>query len=192
MDLRTCANFYLYMAVFIISIIGTATQAQTGKGKEEKVPVFHYIIDDPMDVFGRQPAPQQTFRTISLPSFCRNQPKVGDTSKWFEFYNAAHELILPDTSTSAYLLHFVSMLEGYTDSLHTYRDAQGKQQLLPVSRIIHRYDRIGTGKWLFVNYKNNKTTTLTEAPDEIVASDTVASADGSSVIRRFYRTTVQK
>ena len=192
MGLRTSIFFSLYAGTLLAGTISTAVLAQSGKGKDEKVPVFHYVIDDPMDAFGRQPTQSPAIRIVSLPDFCRNQPKVGDTVKWFEFYNAAHEIMLPDSATSPRSLHFVSMLEGYTDSLHTYRDAQGKQQLLPVSRITQRYDRIGGNKWLFVNYKSNKTVTISEFQDEAVATDTVSSADGTTVVRRFFRTSPQK
>ena len=185
---------HLRCAVILLTAVCgcTDTWAQTGKGKQEKVPVFHYVVDDPMDAFGRQPAQAPATRFVSLPDFCRNLPKIGDTTTWFEFYNAAHELLLPDTTQSAYMLRFVSRLEGHTDSMHTYKDAQGKQQPLPVSRIVHRYDRIGNDKWLFVNYKNNKTATLSEYPDDTVAKDTVSSADGSIVVRRYYRTALAK
>lgn len=167
-----------------------AGYAQSEKGKEEKVPVFHYVIDDdPMDAFTKTPAPAPASRVVLLPDFCRNSTKVGDTSKWFEFYNSAHELIIADTTTSPRNIYFVSMLEGYIDSLHTYKDAQGKQQLLPVSRITRRYDRTGSNKWLFVNYKNNKTAIITENPANIVANDTVSLADSSVTIRRYYQTT---
>lgn len=192
MVLHTSIISRLFTGVFFACTMGTASLAQVGKGKDEKVPVFHYVIDDPMDAFGRQPSQTPAMRIVSLPDFCRNQPKVGDTVKWFEFYNAAHEIMLPDSASSPRSLHFVSMLEGYTDSLHTYRDAQGKQQLLPVSRITQRYDRIGGNKWLFVNYKNNKTVTISEFPDETVVTDTVSSADGTMVVRRFFRTGPQK
>lgn len=183
---------HLRFAVAIVTAVGCSTCTQAQTGKQEKVPVFHYVIDDPMDAFGRQPVQAPATKYVSLPDFCRNQPKKGDTTTWFEFYNAAHELLLPDTTQSAYMLRFVSRLEGHIDSLHTYRDAQGKLQPLPVSRIVHRYDRIGNDKWLFVNYKTNKTTTLTELPDNTVAKDTVSSADGSMVVRRYYRTALLK
>lgn len=151
--------------------------------------VFNYVIDDPMDVYGRQPAPAVTDKTVLLPEFCAYTGQKKDTIYRYEFHNAAHQLILIDTLSDYKLLRFVSLLEGYTDHEHTYKDAAGKLQPLPVSRIIKRYDRIGDDSWLHVNYKRNKTTRLTDHVSDIVKSDTVRSTDGSTTVRKYYRVT---
>ena len=172
---------------------GAHAQNKKNKKKpEEKVHVFNYVIDDPMDVYGRQPMPAVTDKTVLLPEFCAYAGQVRDTIYRYEFHNAAHQLILIDTLSEYKLLRFVSLLEGYTDHEHTYKDAAGKLQPLPVSRIIKRYDRISDDTWLYVNYKTNKTLRLQDYIHDIVRTDTVHSTDGSTTVRKYYRVTEAK
>ncbi|GAA4466203.1 hypothetical protein GCM10023093_19920 [Nemorincola caseinilytica] len=182
------------MAVCICFALLAGLPALAQKGKkhskkeEEKIPVYNYVIDDPMDAFGRQPQPQQApTRTVTLPEFCMHGGTVADTMYWYEHYDAAHKIINPDTLTDHTLLRYVSLMESYTDREHTYKDASGKLQPLPVSKIIYRYDRLGADKWLSVNYKTNKTFKLQDHVNDIVRRDTIRSTDGSSVIRAYYR-----
>lgn len=164
-----------------------AAQNKGGKKEQEKVPVYNYVIDDPMDAFGRQPQQQNTMRMVPMPEFCMNAGKKADTMYWYEYYNGANQVMIPDTLTDHTRLRYVSLLEGYTDKEHTYKDAKGELQPLPVSKIIYRYDRMGGDKWLSVNYKSNKTIRLQEYVNEIVRTDTVKSTDGNTIIRKYYR-----
>lgn len=181
----------LSLTVMMIGMhINAAAQSKKGKKEQpEKVHIFNYVIDDPLDVYGRQPAPAITDKTVLLPEFCAYAGQLKDTIYRYEFYNAAHELIYADTLKDHKQLRFVSLLEGYTDHQHTYKDAAGKIQPLPVSRIIQRYDRISDDSWLHVNYKLNKTLRMQEYVNEIVKTDTVRSTDGSTTFRRYYRVT---
>gem|GEM_PF-6248996 len=156
--------------------------------KEEDIPVFNYVIDDPMDVFGRQSTSTGNFKTVLLPDICMHAGVFRDTIYRYEYYNAAHELINPDTLTEYRNLKFISLLRAYTDTEHTYKDASGVQQPLPVSRIINRYDRIGNEKWLCVDYLKNKTYSITDNIADIVKRDTVSGNNGSYIIRSYYLT----
>lgn len=179
----------LFVAAAIMPCNAHAQNKKDKKKPEEKVHVFNYVIDDPMDVYGRQPMAAVTDKTVLLPEFCAYAGQVRDTIYRYEFHNAAHQLILIDTLSDYKLLRFVSLLEGYTDHEHTYKDAAGKLQPLPVSRIIKRYDRISDDTWLHVNYKSNKTVRLQDKMNEIVKTDTVRSTDGSTTVRKYYRVT---
>lgn len=179
----------LRTACLAVAVLAAENATAQNKKEEENVPVYNYVIDDPMDVFGRQQPPAAANKTVLLPEFCAYAGITKDTVRRYEYYNAANELINADTLSDYRLLRFVSMLEGYTDTEHTYRDAAGKMQPLPVSKITYRYDRISNDKWLCVRYKSNKTLRLQEHVNDIVKTDTVHSTDGTTVIRKYYRIT---
>ncbi len=187
------SRLFLLAAVLCLPFSAMSQGRKKKKAKEEEdIPVFNYVIDDPMDVFGRQATAGSTFKTVLLPDICMHAGVFNDTIYRYEYYNAAHELINPDTLTNYRDLKFISLLRGYTDTEHTYKDASGVQQPLPVSRIINRYDRIGSNKWLCVDYLNNKTGSLTEDTGDIIHRDTVAGSNGSSIVRSYYRTAPAK
>jgi hypothetical protein len=185
-----------FTALSVSILSPDAVMAQKKRKKkaknEEKVPVFNYVIDDPMDVFGRQPPPVVNNRSVLLPEFCAGARMVKDTVYRYECYDAGNNLISTDALTDPSGLRYVSLLRSYPDPEHTYKDAAGKPQPLPVSKIINRYDRTGGDKWLSVNYLTNKTTTLQEHLTEIVKTDTVKSTDGSTLLRNYYKVTPVK
>lgn len=181
--------------IMAITLLCTSVYAQHKKNKkkettEEKIPVFNVVIDDPMDTYGRQPMPEITNKVTLLPEFCTYGGQIKDTIRRYEFYNTAHQLINADTLKNYKELHFVSLLEGYTDHEHTYRDAAGNLQPLPVSKIVSRYDRTADDRWLHVNYKTNKTIQLQEHVTDIVRTDTIHSTDGSMIVRQYYKVTI--
>jgi hypothetical protein len=165
-------------ALLLSGLALTNTYAQTDK--KEKVPVYNYVIDDPMDAFGQQPAaaPQTALSLLVLPEFYSSEPAYhGDTLYKYEVYDSRNEIMGIDSVRDFAVVKFVSLFKSYTDRTHTYIDSGGKEQLLPVSSIITRYDRVGADGWLRVNYANNKYTKLKEFKNEIVKTDTSSASD---------------
>ncbi len=177
------------LLLLVISFLSAS--AQKGKKKEkEKVPVYNYVIDDPMDVFGRQPAPQNITNTVLVPEFYfAGDRHSGDTVIRQLCYNAANDLIRLDTLKDYHLLRYISTLQYYTEKDHTYRDAEGKLQPLPVEKIVYRYDKTGSDKWFSVDYATHKSTTLQEFINDIVKVDTVNATDPAmgNIITTIYR-----
>lgn len=167
------------------------------KGKtEEKVPVFNYVIDDPMDVFGRTPdtttptrnpiTPKATptlnlpepaptlYRILVLPDFYSYKPTInGDTTFKYLAYDRRDSLIDVDTLHDIEAVRYISLFINYPDHQHNYRNAQGQILPLPVSKIIKRWDKLGTSKWMSIDYANNKYTELREDKTIITRKESV-------------------
>ncbi len=167
--------------ILLLIIIGMHTQAWAQKGKKgskEKVPVFNYVIDDPMDKFGREPVPPDVVHTVLMPDFYKRGEQVaGDTVLKYECFDAANEPIDPDTMRDHTHLRYVSLIQRYTNAGHTYKDQSGKSLPLPTEKIIYRYDKTGVDKWFSINYANNKPAVLQEFASEIVRSDSSRKID---------------
>lgn len=185
------------VAIMALSLPASAQKGKKKEEEKERVPVFNYVIDDPMDVFGRQPIPPDTRKTILLPDFCFTGTKnIADTTLKLEYNNSSHNTMLPDTLSNHQLLRYVSLIKTYTDHTHTYKDATGKLQPLPVQRIIHRYDKTSTNKWLCIDYSNGKPYTLTEYSTDIVRTDSTQTTDPvlgnkNTIVYQYYRTARQ-
>lgn len=169
---RTLLILLVALAVY------TPSLAQKGKDKkkeEEKVPVYNYVIDDPMDVFGRQPVPENVVKNVLLPEFyTRGEKHINDTVLKYECYDATNQIILPDTLTDYKTLRYLSLIKTYPDPIQKYKDANGTLQPLPIQKIVYRYDKVGSDKWLTVDYANNKQATFQEHTTNIVRTDTAS------------------
>lgn len=187
----------LALAIMVLSLPAAAQKGKKKEKMEERVPVFNYVIDDPMDVFGRQPIPHDTRKIILLPDFCFAGTKtIADTTLKLEYNNGSHNTLLLDTLSNYQLLRYVSVIKTYTDHTHTYKDATGKIQPLPVQKIIHRYDKTSTDKWLCIDYSNGKPYTLTEYSTDIVRTDSTLTTDpvlgnNNTIVYQYYRTARQ-
>jgi hypothetical protein len=168
-------RIFIIAIIIISSIPGSQTFAQNKKEKkakeEEKIPVYNYVIDDPMDAFGRTPAPQST---LLFPDFYSYNPiRKGDTLFRYLCYDRRDSLINVDTLQNIDLVRYISLFISYTDHDHNYKDAQGQILPLPVSKIIRRYDKLGTDKWMSIDYANNKYIELNENKSDITRTETV-------------------
>src|ERR1043165_911692 len=105
----------LLLAVVLGMHYPTLAQKKKDKKKEEeKVPVYNYVIDDPMDVFGRQPVPPDSTFVILMPDFFQLgffESQRGDTVIKHVAYNAKNEVILEDTLSNYQLLRYLSYID---------------------------------------------------------------------------------
>jgi hypothetical protein len=184
-----------------VALCSTQSFAQKGKKKkkeEEKIPVYNYVIDDPMDVFGRQPPESVETTTVMLPQFFSlDVRRSGDTSFTYEGFDAANNPLKADTLSDYSRLRYVSLIQRYTDPGHTYRDSTGKLKPLPTEKIVYRYDKTGNDKWFTVNYATNKSEMLQEFPSDIVRTDTIVVVDPVTTryhtrLYRYYRVAPMK
>lgn len=121
-----------------------------------------------------------------VPSFYKPVPeKVKDTTLRFECYDRQFKVINPVTDFEQ--VYYYSLLKYYTDSTNTYKDATGKKQFLPVTKIIKRYDRIGTSdKWMSISYPSNKYIELLSDKNAIISTDTITGNNTISIYH-FYK-----
>lgn len=114
--------------------------------------------------------------TYSVPEFYFPIPKkVTDTTLSFRCYDQRDSLIPVVKDFDA--VRYYSLFKEYIDKAHTYKDADGKEQPLPVSSIIRRYDKLTKDKWMSVEYPGNKYVELKAFKDNIVSSDTITLID---------------
>jgi hypothetical protein len=184
--------------LFVIIFTHFSSFAQKGKKEpKEKVPVYNYVIDDPMDVFGRQPVKAPIVKYSLVPEFYRPYRNEKDTVLDVECYDAANKIIKPDTITTASSLRYLSVVKTYPDPVNTYKDDHGVKRPLPVQQIIRRYDKVGADKWFSVDYTTNKSMTLQEFSNEIVRVDTITvidpiTSDETTHYRRYYKVSAVK
>ena len=117
-----------------------------------------------------------TIFTYTVPEFYYYLPKKNrDTTLEFKCYDYRDSLMpdVPDYDS----VHYYSVFKSYTDSAHTYKDSNGDKKLLPVSSIVKRYDRLGTNRWMCIEYPKNNYLELTEYKNIIVNTDTVTIID---------------
>jgi hypothetical protein len=137
-------------------------------------------------------------RTYYFPEFYyRDTKRHKDTTWKFECYDSRDSIMSIDTVGNIREVRYFSIFKSFTDSAHTYKDSLGKKQLLPVSSIIQRYDRLGRDKWLSVDYSRNKYTELKEYPSEIVKTDTLIIYDPfngkeHTTYYKYYKVVTQK
>lgn len=183
--MKTNMNRIKFIVVITLLACTSTTFAQGKKEKkkgkattEEKVPVFNYTIDDPMDVFGRNPEPAAAAPALFFPDFYSYQPTMkGDTTFKYLAYDRRDSLINVDTLHNTDAIRYISLFISYTDHQHNYRNAQGQILPLPVSKIIRRYDKLGTDKWMSIDYANNKYIELRENRSTITRNEAVTIID---------------
>lgn len=86
---------------------------------------------------------------------------------------------------------YYSLFKEYIDSFNTYKDDDGTKKFLPVSYIVRRYDRLGSTRWMSIQYPGNKYGELKDNRDTIVRTDTVAENDSIKIFRCYKTTTTQ-
>ncbi len=184
----------LLVAVLLLLVaVPSMAQRKKKKKEEEKVPVYNYVIDDPMDKFGRQPAALPVIYFHLMPEFYRfMEAKKDDTLIRYECYNPENKLIKPDTLKDFTQMRYISAIYHYEDRVNKYRDTDGVWKPLPVERIMFRYDKMGDDKWMTVDYHTNKSAFMQEFPKEIVNEDTVTVIDPvigteTMLVYRYYK-----
>lgn len=123
-----------------------------------------------------------------VPEFYFREPKkIKDTTFEFLCYDYRDSLVPKLENYDS--IRYYSLFKSFTDSTHTYLDANGAKQLLPVSSIVQRYDRLGKDRWMRIEYPGNIYTEMTEYKSSIIRSDTVTIPDpvSNDYILKVYR-----
>jgi hypothetical protein len=175
----------IILAAIIVAVCPTLLHAQDDKSKEAKPPVYNYVIDDPMDKFQPQQAPQ-TFNYRVPEFYYHTAKKHKDTTFQFSCYNVHDSLLNSVTDYDS--VFYYSLYKSYTDSAHTYLDSNGERQFIPVSSIVKRYDKVGKEKWMTIEYPGNKYGELRAFKHVIVRIDTekVLNAQGDHIYNRVF------
>ena len=162
--------------LLLVCVCGTIAAMAQDKKKTEKAPVYNYVLEDPMEGFSRQALGNTSY--IYIPEFYAIKPYTDkDTTYTFTCYGSRDSVLPFFKINNITEVKFISLFKSYTDPVHTYKDADGKLQQLPVSSIIRRYDRVGDNKWMSINYATNKYEELKEYRTNIVRTDTVSIQD---------------
>ena len=126
--------------------------------------------------------------TFLVPSFYNPINRTSrDTIFRFECYDKRFKVIANVTDYDS--VRYYSVPKCYTDSFHTYNDAGGRKQFLPVSKIVKRYDRIGSS-WMCISYPSNQYQEFNEDKNIIVRSDTLNTSDGMRIFKCYKVTEV--
>ncbi len=164
---------YILFPICLFTMLSASAQ---DKDKKEKIPVFNYTTEDPMEAYNR--INQNSTVYIYVPEFYSPAAsKIMDTTYSFECYDSRDSVIMPTHIQDAKDVRFISEFKSYTDKEHTYIDADGSRKLMPVSSIIRRYDRVGEDKWMSIDYATNQYTQLKATTSFIVRTDTVMVKD---------------
>lgn len=176
------------LVLVLLVCTGERIYAQKDRNKEEKVPVFNYVIDDALDKFKAIPdTATPVFYHYVVPDFYFHKPrKVLDTTYEFFCYDAYDSVM--DVITDYDSVLFYSLYKSYTDSAHTYIDKDGEKQFIPVASIIMRYDKTGPSKWMTIEYPGNKYGELREFKNVIIGTDTekVWNSHGDNIYTKIY------
>lgn len=137
-------------------------------------------------------------RTLSLPDFIKIEDYyIKDTLITYACFNKDGDLLDKDTITTPSSIDYVSVIKKYSDPKHTYTDKDGSEKPIPTEKIFMRYDRLGSNKWMFINYASYKPVTLQEFPEMTTKADTIEIVDPvtmeeSRVIYKFYKVATTK
>ena len=137
-------------------------------------------------------------RTLSLPDFIKLEDYyIKDTLITYACFNKDGDLLDKDTITTPSSIDYVSVIKKYSDPLHTYKDNDGSKKPIPTEKIFMRYDRLGSNKWMFINYASYKPVTLQEFPGVITKTDTKTIVDPAKgeelqITYKFYKVAVAK
>lgn len=127
---------------------------------------------------------------FSVPEFYHYLPQYSrDTAFIFRCYDKRDSIIKEVSDYDQ--VKYYSLFKEYIDSFHTYKETDGTEKLLPVSYIVRRYDRLGTTKWMSIQYPLNKYTELKDERDVIVRTDTVKMNDTIKIFRCYRSSAVQ-
>ena len=177
-----------FFTILLLLCFSGRMHAQDNKSKEEKPPVFNYVIDDPMDKFQAQPTvPPPVYYDYLVPEFYFHKPRKHlDTT--FEFFCYDVKDVQMNVVYNYDSVFYYSLYKSYTDSAHTYKDSDGVKQSIPVSSIIKRYDKVGREKWMTIEYPENKYGELRAFKNVIVSTDTehIFNAHGDTIYSKVY------
>ena len=113
-------------------------------------------------------------RTLSLPDFIKIEDYyIKDTLITYACFNKDGDQLEKDTITNSASIDYVSVIKKYSDPKHTYTDKDGSEKPIPTEKIFMRYDRLGSNKWMFINYASYKPITMQEFQDEITKTEKV-------------------
>ena len=128
--------------------------------------------------------------TYAVPEFFHYQPQYSrDTAFVFRCYDKKDSIMTNVTDYDN--VYYYSLFKEYIDSFNIYKDPDGSRHFLPVSYIVRRYDRLGTNRWMTVQYPGNKYSELKDDRSVTVRTDTVRSADTTKIFRCYRTTMVQ-
>ena len=103
--------------------------------------------------------------------------RKGDTTFAYVCYDTRDSVLNVDTVYDDFAnVHYLSLYKSFIDHIHTYRD-NGKDKPLPVSLIVHRYDRLSVNRWSSITYPENKYEELGEFKNDIIRVDTFRDED---------------
>lgn len=179
-------------------LLGNAITVKGQDDKKEKVPVFNYTIDDPMDAFGKKPITETVVYPVAFPEFFSFKPRVvKDTTYTYECYTIYNDPVFLDSLKDIEGVRYISVIKTYADPANIYVDAKGNKKPLPIKTIINRYDKIGSNRWLSVDYISNKQTYLAEFKNYTSRTDTTTSTDPTTgvttnVIHKYYKVFPEK
>lgn len=121
--------------------------------------------------------PQVLRRTVSLPDFINVAGYyIKDTLITYECFDREDNLMRKDTITDPASIYYVSAIKKFSDPAHTYRDKDGTYKPTPTEQIFLRYDRMGTEKWLFIDYAKRKPAVMKEYRQQITSTETMTIA----------------
>lgn len=132
-------------------------------------------------------------RTVTLPGFVKIEDYyIKDTLINYACFNKDGELLNKDTITTPASIDYVSVIKKYSDPKHSYKDKDGTEKPIPTEKIFMRYDRLGSHKWMFINYASYKPVTMQEFPEEITSTDKVTkinpvSGEETQLTYKFYK-----
>ncbi len=170
----------ILITALITCVPALAQKRKRKKNDKEKVPTYNYVIDDPMDTYGRQPAQQQIVKTVFLPEFFMGGPhedRYGITLQQYYGYNGANEKIVVDTLTDYNLLRRVEhMTTNINDATRT---------------TMYIYSKIGSDRWSYRNYVTGEQDTLQEYISKIIRTDTAGSSTSAGanllILYKYYK-----
>ena len=120
------------------------------------------------------------------PEFYKPIPDTSrDTLFRFECYDKRDSVIGKVSDFEQ--VYYLSVFKNYIDSFHTYVDAKGVKQFLPISKIVKRYDRIGKCRWMCISYPGNHYMDLKGNPDSIIRVDTIRTNINGKLITEIYQ-----
>ncbi len=137
------------------------------------------------------PAIAQHTVVYERPDFFWDAPvKIKDTTLIYLCYDKRDSVINADTLRNFDNVKYISLFKRYTDYAHKYKEKDGTEKPLPISKIIYRYDKLSRARWMVVDYATNKMAELTELPQQVTKTDSVVVEDpitGKTAISRIYR-----
>ncbi len=190
----TVLGVFILMALSLAHLLAQDKKKKKGKDKEP-VPVYNYVVDDPMDAFGPKGDATDAVRYFIFPEFYTHWPvEKNDTIYKYDCFDINHNPIIADTLHDVNDIQYISLVKTHNDYLRTYIDAEGKPRPFPVSQTLYKYERTGTDTWKSLDMIHNYSSTLQEHKDKIVRRDTTfvvnrITGNKQTTIRQYYKVT---